>query len=170
MIVYIFIRTIVKSGILIYFCPRTLRICSPCFVNDEIEHNKNSFSLKQYPESFIHRVKSKTLKIHKHISYYKNNQINSNIYPIKRYDISSKSHNCPHCKKLKTFSRKNRYSSNKNQQFLKNNPKRQTLPPTQVHIKSVVKDVTNYTYIYTRMLQTTYIYIYIYIYIYSVYF
>ena len=39
---------------------------------------------QQYPESFIYHAKSKAIEINKHISYDKNNQPYSNIYPIKR--------------------------------------------------------------------------------------
>ena len=43
-----------KSGILIGFFLRALRICSPKFLNKEFEDIHNSFSKLQYTKSFIH--------------------------------------------------------------------------------------------------------------------
>ena len=78
-----------KSGILIGFFLRILRICSPNFQKEEFEHIKDSFSEIQYPESFIHRAKSKVINIHKHTPYNMNKDIkpSSNINSIKRYII-----------------------------------------------------------------------------------
>ena len=105
-----------KTGILIVFFLRTLRICSPNFLNEEFEHIKNSFSKLQYPKSFIHHTKSKATNIHKRTSYNKNknNKPSSNINPIKRHNITPKSYYHPHGKKLKLLRHKNPYLHNKN--------------------------------------------------------
>ena len=47
----------------------------------------SGFFQLQYPEYFIHLEKSKAIKIHQHVSYNKNNESNSNIYPVKRHII-----------------------------------------------------------------------------------
>ena len=53
-----------KIGIIIGFYIRTLRICSSKYLNDEFIHIENAFLNLQYPKSFIHFAKSKSLKIH----------------------------------------------------------------------------------------------------------
>ena len=74
-----------KSGILIGFFMRTLRICSSKFLNKEFGHIHNSFSKLQYPESFIHCAKSKAINIHKHTSHNMN-KINLTQIPTRERD------------------------------------------------------------------------------------
>ena len=69
-------NTKIKSGILIGFFLRALRICTPKFLDEEFEHISRSFTSLQYPIAFIQRAKSKALKIHKR-KYLPN--ISSNI-------------------------------------------------------------------------------------------
>ena len=66
---------------MITFFLRALRICSPNFLNKDIEHFKISFSKLQYPESFIHSAKSTAINLHKFTSnnMNKNNKPSSNI-------------------------------------------------------------------------------------------
>ena len=65
-----------KSGIIIGFFLRTLRICSSKYLNDGFIHIENSFLNLQYPKSFIHFDKSKALKI------LNKNQPQANAYLI----------------------------------------------------------------------------------------
>ena len=77
-----------KSGILIGIYLRALRICSVKFINKEFEHTRNSFSKLLYPESLIHRAKSKSIHIHKHTSNnIDKNKARSNTNPIQRHMI-----------------------------------------------------------------------------------
>ena len=43
-----------KSGVIIGFYLRALRICSLKYLNDEFNHSENSFLNLLYPKSFIH--------------------------------------------------------------------------------------------------------------------
>ena len=53
-----------KTGIIIGFYLRALRICSSKYFNDEFNHIENSFLNLLYPESFMHFAKSEAHKSH----------------------------------------------------------------------------------------------------------
>ena len=88
MITYIFLQSILIKYLKKWrsngFFLRALRISSSSFLFDEFKRIKNFFSQLQLPEFFIHCTKTKAIKVHKHISYNKNNQLNSNINSLKR--------------------------------------------------------------------------------------
>ena len=54
-----------KSGIIIGFCLRALRICSPNFLDHEFTYIRNTFLNLMYPPHFIEHAMKKARKIHK---------------------------------------------------------------------------------------------------------
>ena len=55
-----------------FFSWEPLESAPPQYLNEEFEHIHNSFFKRQYPESFIHRAKSKAINIHKRTSHNMN--------------------------------------------------------------------------------------------------
>jgi len=81
-------NTKIKSGLVIGFYLRALRICTKKFLDEEFEFIDNSFTQLQYPQSFIQRARKKAIKIHnrKHLPSIQTNNTPTNNY-INRYII-----------------------------------------------------------------------------------
>ena len=71
----------IKSGILIGFYLRALRICSPEHLNNEEKYIEEVFSTLKYPTYFIRSAKRKAYKIFKNKT---NNQIDNNNLTFRR--------------------------------------------------------------------------------------
>ena len=56
--------TKIKSGLIIGFYLRALRICTPQHLDNEEKYLERSFKALHYPQSFIHRARMKAHKIH----------------------------------------------------------------------------------------------------------
>ena len=54
----------IKTGIIIGFYLRALRICSPQYLNEEFEYFEHSFKSLKYPKCFILNARIKALKIY----------------------------------------------------------------------------------------------------------
>ena len=66
----------IKSGLIIGFYLRALRICSPEHLTDEERYIEQSFSALQYPRYFILNAKKKAHKIHNTKTAHNNNKVN----------------------------------------------------------------------------------------------
>ena len=136
-----------KSGILIGFFLRTLRIWSPHFLIKEFKHIHNSFSKLQYPKSFIYHAESKGMNIHKHTSHNMNkNKPNSNTNPIKRHIISPQNPTTTLIKKkIKFLRHKNHNLHNKVNKTISNEQLQKHKFPIQTFTKSVASIAINST-------------------------
>lgn len=74
----------IKSGIMMGFYLRALRICGHQYLPKEETHIENTFKNLQYPYHFIHNTKRKAYKIHDHNKndIIHNNKLNKNRYII----------------------------------------------------------------------------------------